>query len=222
MSSEMSTIRDFADAAEAVIPHRFEIIDRLADGTAIPVEALSEDHSIGIYAGVAPRKMREQENGYVRTRPEAFVSRLRSHATPSGMDIRSFIEYVPLRGVRFRAEKLQYLEEGWTATIPEVVYPTHSVLALMNLVHERFGEAFLYLNTTLPMPLWLRSHAIGEPAAVQVALQAYAGGRIRPTNIHSECTMEYARAWVEDARGYFEIVSDGEALSTAVSPVGAE
>lgn len=86
-------------------------------------------------------------------------------------------------------------------------YPAQTVLALAHLVHEMSGSAFIYVNTTLPMPLWIRAHPLGSAeVGVQVAVQARAGDRVRPTNIHTECLMEYARSWVTAARAYFDLV----------------
>ena len=40
---------------------------------------------------------------------------------------------------------------------------------------------------------------------LQVAIQARAGDHMRPTNIHTECPMEYARRWATTARDYYEV-----------------
>jgi hypothetical protein len=45
---------------------------------------------------------------------------------------------------------------------------------------------------------------------VQIAIQVRAGNRMRPTNIHTECPMEYARRWVEWVRDYYDAVPLGE------------
>ena len=50
-TSAEAAIRDFCRQIEGLVPHRFDVIDRLDDGTVIPIEALSEDHSIGVYSG---------------------------------------------------------------------------------------------------------------------------------------------------------------------------
>ena len=110
-----------------------------------------------------------------------------------------------MRGIRFRAEELQYLEEGWWATLPEVKYPAHTALALAHLVRDTFGRADIYLNVELPMPLWIRSGALEDEARLQVAIQARAGDRMRPTNIHTECPMDYARRWATLARDYYDM-----------------
>lgn len=200
------TVKAIAHGAANLVSHRFEVIDTLLDGSRIPVEALSEDHSIGIYGAVAPRKMRDHIGGYTAVdiselRPTRAVT-----ATPFGAEFREHLEYVPLRGVRFRAEQLQYIEDGWDATLEEVKYPLYTTVALMNLVAEAFGSAHLYLHRTLPMPLWIRTDPLGvEPARGQIAIQVTATGRMRPTNIHTECSMEYARQWVAAARDYYDI-----------------
>lgn len=203
-------VKAFAHAAEALIPHQFTVIDRLDDGTSIPIEALSEDHSVGVYGDVAPRKMRDHASGYseinlARLRP---VTRLEPRI--AGWSQQSFLEHVPMRGVRFRAEELQYLEHGWDATLAEVTYPATTVLALAHLVHEAYGDSVhVYLNTVLPMPLWIRAKPMGSSElGVQFAIQVRAGSRMRPTNIHTECPMEFARRWVVQAHDYYDPVID--------------
>jgi hypothetical protein len=205
-----SIISAFSQAAAILLPHRFTLIRALDDGTAIPAEALSDDHSIGIYWDVAPRKMREHVDDY----EQIDISCLRPKSTlgmgASGSRHEWFLEYVPMRGVRFRAEQLQYLEEGWTATLAEVKYPAQTVLALTHLVREASGSVITYLNTRIPMPLWIRAQPFGSPnVGVQIAVQARAGDQMRPTNIHTECPMEYARQWVAAARTYFDPAPDG-------------
>jgi hypothetical protein len=210
MADPRDRIATLAAFASTVVPHRFDVIDALDDGTTIPTEALSEDHTIGIYAQVAPRKMREHIHGYRRIeiaelRPQTVVT-----PTASGVRHDIFLEYVPLRGVRFRAEDLQYLEEGWWATLHEVKYPAITVLALAHLIREAYDTAAIYLNTVLPMPLWIRSGPLeDESVDVQVAIQARADDRMRPTNIHTECPMEYARRWAAAARDYYDLASEG-------------
>lgn len=205
MVTDESVIAMFADAASRLIPHRFDLVTSLDDGTRIPVEALSEDHTVGIYAEVAPRKMRDHLDGYREVSLAELRPVVAPAQSPAGVAHDVFLEYVPLRGVRFRAEELQYLEEGWDAALPEVKYPALSVLALTHLVGEVFGQVLVYLNGALPMPLWIRSQPIvAKETGVQVAIQARAGDRMRPTNIHTECPMAYARRWVSAARGYYE------------------
>jgi hypothetical protein len=190
MRDQAVMIRQFASAAARLVPHRFDVIEALDDGTPIPVEALSEDHTIGIYGAVAPRKMRDHVDGYQEIGLHALRPQARLEHTPSGSRVDLYLEHVPFRGVRFRAEELQYLEEGWWASLPEVKYPAASVLTLTHLVAEAFGSVHVNLNTRLPMPLWIRSRPLGdEDPGLQVAIQARAGDRMRPTNIHTECPM---------------------------------
>jgi hypothetical protein len=118
-----------------------------------------------------------------------------------------YLEYVPLRGVRFRAERLQYLEEGWWAVTSEVKYPAQTVLALLHLLKQRYGAAHLLINAELPMPLWLRPAPLGQDSGgVEAVVQARGEGRMLPTNIHTECPMEYASRWAEAARSYYRIL----------------
>jgi hypothetical protein len=213
---DAATVRAIAQGAANLVSHRFDLIDTLQDGSRIPIEALSEDHSIGIYGAVAPRKMRNQLHGYAEADLSAFRPGRELQATPFGVDYQEFLEYVPLRGVRFRAEELQYLEEGWDATLAEVKYPMYTTLALLHLVGEAFGSAHLYLNRTLPMPLWIRTEPIeSESVRAQIAIQVTAAGRMRPTNIHTECSMEYARQWVSAARLYYDIPASDAAAGSA-------
>jgi hypothetical protein len=120
--------------------------------------------------------------------------------------VEQYLEYVPLRGVRFRAERLQYLEEGWWATIPQVKYVSLTVLGLLYLVKRHYGSAHLCLHTELPMPLWIRSAPLAEEATgVQAVIQVRDENRTRPTNIHTECPMTYARRWAAQARTYYQL-----------------
>jgi hypothetical protein len=209
MPGSESRIATFAHAASILVPHRFDVISVLDDGTVIPTEALSEDHTIGIYTDVAPRKMRDHVDGYRRLdlselRPQSVLS-----STPSGMRHDLFLEVVPMRGIRFRAEELQYLEVGWWASLPEVKYPALTVLAMAHLVREAYDRVHIYINEGLPMPLWIRSGPLeDETADLQIAIQARAGDRMRPTNIHTECPMEYARRWAAVARTYYEVIDE--------------
>lgn len=182
----------------------FEVIAALGDGTAIPAEALNEDHTIGLYSPVIPRKMRENLAGF----REIEVADLRPGASLSegatGGTAEWFLEYPGLREVRFRAERLQYLEEGWWAVTREVVYPARAVLALAFAMKQQYGAVHLCLNVELPMPLWLRPASLGEETSqVQAVIQARGEGRVLFTNIHSECTLAYAAQWAEAARSYY-------------------
>jgi hypothetical protein len=209
MGDPVSMISTFADAAGGLLAHRFDVVVALDDGTAIPPEALSEDHTIGIYGDVAPRKMREHVDGYRLASLQELRLQSRMTSTPEGWKTELFLEHAGLRGVRFRAEDLQYLEDGWWATISEVKYPAVTVLILAHLIQESVGESYVYLNDRLPMPLWIRSRPLESPnVEVQVAIQVRAGDRMRPTNIHTECSIEYGRRWVEAARSYYDPAVD--------------
>jgi hypothetical protein len=200
------TVNALATGAANLVSHRFDVIDTLLDGSRIPIEALSEDHSIGIYGAVAPRKMRDHVDGYAPVDLSELRPGRELVTTPFGSEYRELLEYVPLRGVRFRAEELQYIEDGWDATLTEVKYPLYTTVALLNFVSEAYGSAYLFMHRVLPMPLWIRTEQLlSEPARAQIAIQVTAKGRMRPTNIHTECSMEYARQWVAAARDYYEI-----------------
>jgi hypothetical protein len=202
----LAEIGAFGAEASALVPHRFTLITALDDGTAIPPEALSEDHSVGLYGAVVPRKMRENLGGYREIDVADLVPQQVLTATATGARAEQFLEYVPLRGVRFRAERLQYLEEGWWATVPQVKYVALTVLGLLYLVKHRYGSAQLCLNTELPLPLWVRSAPLaGEATGVQAVVQVRDERRTRPTNIHTECPMAYARRWAAQARTYYQL-----------------
>jgi hypothetical protein len=201
---DVATIRQFATAADLLLPHRFDVLEALPDGPTIPAEALSEDHTIGIYCGTSPRKMRDHRAGYRPIDVADFALLETMQRTPFGVRLEAYLEYVPLRGVRFRTEELQYLEEGWWASLPEVKYPAHTTLTLLHLVKEAFGEVHSYLNPDRPMPLWIRAAPLdtAEPV-LQFAVQARSGDSMRPTNIHTEAPMDYARRWVDGVHVFF-------------------
>ena len=208
MPSAQELLKDFAAAAEAVLPHRFEIITEVG-GTAIPAEALSEDHTLGLYVEAIPRKMRENASGFREVEIADFVPQLVPETTTTGLRADWFLEYPPLRDVRFRAERVQYLDEGWWGITSEVKYPAATVLSLLHLMKERAGAVHVYLNTELPMPLWLRTSPLGqETGAVQTVVQARGEGRVILTNIHSECPLDVARQFMVAARSYYR-VADG-------------
>lgn len=188
------------------IPHAFEIITVLPDGTQIPIEALSNDHTIGLYGAVGPRKMRDNAGGFREVEVADFVPQMRPGESATGAGDEWFLEFPGLRDVRFRAERLQYLEEGWWAVTSEVKYPAETVLAALYVIKHRYGAVRLCLNTEVPMPLWIRSGALGEKTrGVQIVIQARGEGRILFTNIHTECTMEYARQFADAARSYYRL-----------------
>jgi hypothetical protein len=100
--------------------------------------------------------------------------------------------------VRFRAERLQYLGQGWWAVTSEVKYLGQTVLALLHLLKRRYGAA-----RGRPGP---PSHEKNrESGDAEAAVQARGEGRVLPTNIHTECPMEYARRWADAARDYYRI-----------------
>jgi len=202
MSECVPELERFAAEASKLIPHRFEIVTELDDGTRIPAEALSEDHTVGLYVGVVPRKMRENLDGFRSIEVADLV--------PQGEESEGlFLEYAALRDTRFRAERLQYLEEGWWGATSEVKYPAGTVLGLMHVVKELYGSVHLCINGELPMPLWIRAAALGEETeTVDAVVQARGEGRVLLTNIHSECPMEFARRFAEAARGYYRL-ADG-------------
>ena len=202
-------IRAVADELAGRIPHTFEVITALGNGTAIPVEALSEDHTIGLYGPTVPHKMRDSLAGFREVEVTDFVTQRRLLPTPTGIQVEWFLEFPGLRNVRFRAERLQYLDEGWWAVSSEVKYPAETVLACLQVTKQMHGAARLYLNTELPMPLWIRSNELTEESrGVQIVIQARGEGRILFTNIHTECTMDYARQWADAARSYYRTPDD--------------
>jgi hypothetical protein len=204
MNDPIAAIREFGEDAAAIIPHRFEIVTRLNDGTPIPPEALSEDHTVGLYADVVPRKMRENAAGFRDVDLSDLLPQMSLETTTTGARIEWFLESPGLRAVRFRTERLQYLEEGWWAVTSEVKYPAATVLGLLYVMKRRYGAAHICLNTELPMPLWLRSAPLAQAAvSVQAVVQARGEGRLLLTNIHTECPMEFARQFVPAIRGYY-------------------
>lgn len=201
-----TVIREFCEQLD-LLPHRFDVIDHLDDGTVIPVEALSEDHSVGVYYKVSPRKLRERAHEYRQIALHELTPLEVSSRTLAGARHEWFLECVPMRGVRFRAEWLQYLENGWDASLAHVTYPAMTVVTLANVCHHRYGGAYIYLNPTTPMPLWIRSTSLeSSDAGISAVVQVQSGGRMSPTNIHTECPMEYARQWAGRARSYFDPV----------------
>jgi hypothetical protein len=202
----VAEIRAVAALLTEQLPHTFEIITALGDGTPIPGEALSEDHTIGLYGAVVPRKMRESLEGFREVEVSDFVPQRELARTPTGTRADLYLEFPGLRDVRFRADRLQYLDEGWWAVTREVKYPAEALLACSHVMKQRYGEVRLYLNSELPMPLWVRSDPLGAPTrGVQIVIQARGEGRVLFTNIHSECTMEYAAQFAEAARGYYRL-----------------
>ena len=205
MTDTIAEIRQVAQQAASVLPHTFEIITAL-DGEHIPPEALSEDHTIGLYGDIIPRKMRESADGFREVEVADFRPQLTYGPTATGIQAQWFLEYPALRNVRFRAEKLQYLEEGWWAVTAEVKYAAASVLGLLYLLRKLYGAVHICVNAQLPMPLWLRAAPLGQDSrGVQAVVQARGGDKVLFTNIHTECSMAYARQFADDARSYYQL-----------------
>src|SRR5262245_55313934 len=158
----VAEIEAVAAELSKLVPHTFGIVTALNDGTVIPTEALSEDHTVGLYRTAVPRKMRENLEGFRDVDVAEMAPQRALEGTPTGARADLYLEVPALRGVRFRAEWLQYLEEGWWAVTDEVKYPAATVLAALHVVKQRYGEAHLVLNTELPMPLWIRSAPLGQ------------------------------------------------------------
>lgn len=206
MADVIAELTRTAEQLSELLPHRFDVITDLPDGTPIPPEALSEDHTIGLYGDVIPRKMRENAAGFREVEIADFLPQLALERTSLGVSAQWSLEYSALRNVRFRAERLQYLEEGWWAVTAEVKYPAATVLSLLHVVKARYGSVRMYVNAELPMPLWIRSAPPGESNnGVQAAVQARGEGRVLLTNIHTECPMGFARQFAAAARGYYRL-----------------
>src|SRR5579883_3381878 len=119
----LAPLQNLIERITPLLPHRFDVITALDDGTPIPLEALSEDHSIGLYGETIPYKMRENLAGYQWVEIADFLPQQRVARTATGARVEWFLEYPPLRDARFRTERLQYLDEGWWAETAEVYYP---------------------------------------------------------------------------------------------------
>src|SRR5690348_13632286 len=120
---ELAEIQRLAERLSPLLPHRFEVIRSLEEDLPIPIEALSEDHSLGLYVEVVPYKLRQNLAGYQPVEIADFLPQQSWERIATGIRGEWFLEYPALRGVRFRAERLQYLEEGWWAQTSEVHYP---------------------------------------------------------------------------------------------------
>ena len=186
-----------------LIGHEFSVIDEIEPGVKCPLEALSGDHTVGIYLDVIPLKMREHLSGF----QEISVADLRPQkSTSDGME-RLFLEAESMRLSRFRAEWLQYLETGWEAYVDEVKYPCQEVLGTAHFMKSVYGDAHIYLNTEVPMPLWIRPRAISSKLngeMPQIVIQGRSLDRIIFTNIHTEVSMEFARRWADAVHGYYK------------------
>jgi hypothetical protein len=206
MTDVTAELTETAAQLSTLLPHRFDVITALSDGTAIPAEALSEDHTLGLYGDVIPRKMRENASGFREVEVADLLPRMELQRTSTGASVQWSLECPALRNVRFRAERLQYLEEGWWAVTSEVTYPAATVLGLLHVIKARYGSARLYVNTELPMPLWIRATPLDEAnRGIQAVVQARGEGRVLLTNIHTECPMEFARQFATAARSYYRL-----------------
>lgn len=197
-------LQEAGNALEPLMAHKFSVIDEIEPGVKSPIEALSEDHTVGLYLDVVPRKVREQLAGF----KEISLGYLRPHTNENAEGQEAiYLEAEELRNCQFRAEWLQYMEEGWWATVDEVEYPAREVLGALYYVTKTYGQAHIYLNTQVPMPLWIRPVPLSQPddgEFVQIMIQARSQGKFIPTNIHTEVSMEFARRWVAAVHGYYK------------------
>lgn len=213
-------LRATGNVLEPIIGHQFSIIDEIEPGVKVPIEALSGDHTVGLYLDVIPRKMRDQVSGF----REITLGDLRPHISP-GEECRNvaYLEAEGLRSGRFRAEWLQYLEDGWWAYVDEVKYPAVEVLGSVYYMKQTYGQAHIYLHPTVPMPLWIRPTPLSESGNdlpqraqdraekandpfVQIVIQARCRDSIVFTNIHTEVSMTYASRWAGAVHGYYKKV----------------
>lgn len=192
-------IGDFIDVLGPAIEQEFDIIDEVEPGVPMLPEGLSRAHTAGIYCQAIPLKMREHLDGFEQINICELMPQFLNGTV-------AYLEYVPLRNVKFRAEWLQYIEEGFAATVDEVKYPAKSVLGALHAMWQIYGEVYIYMHKTIPMPLWIRSvdKEIDDPTRPSICLQAYAGDHFIPTNIHVEVGMEYARCWVPGVHTYYK------------------
>ena len=193
--SKPQNLQKIGNALNQIINHNFDVIEETEPGKPSPIEALSGDHMIGIYFDIIPRKMREKLSGFKKIEIHDLLPQ------------KDFLEAEKMRGCRFQAADLQYLETDWTAYTDEVKYKTLDVLGCAHYIKKEHGNVYIYLNDEIPMPLWLRSVPLGEPLspeAPQIVIQAMSLDKPIFTNIHTEMSVEYARLWAEDARGYYK------------------
>lgn len=190
-----------------VIGHWFDIITETEPGVPSPVEALSGDHMVGLYRDIAPRKMREQRTGFVQITPEDL--RPKAENVDGGDTL--YLEAVSMRKSRFFAADLQYIEENWLAMVDEVKYGAREVLGSAWLMKHTFGKVFIYLNTRLPMPLWIRPVPLDaglQADMFQIVIQGRSLNAPIFTNIHTEVSMVWARQWAKAVHGYYKKVED--------------
>jgi hypothetical protein len=189
-----------------LLPHRFEKIIALGDGTKIPAEALSEDHTIGIYGQIIPRLMRNCLAEFREVQLSDFLPQSAIVPTSTGYKTDLYLEYPPLRNTQFRTEKLQYIESGWWAITADVKYPLITVMTIAAVIKKLYGNVYLYINIVTPMPLWFRATPMNiETPHPQVVIQARGEDRILFTNIHTECSIEYSRQWEEAIKKYYRV-----------------
>jgi len=189
----------FGKKVGSAIEQSFDVIDEVQPGVPMLPEALSTDHTVGIYCQAIPLKMREHLDGFERISLEELKPQFDGKAA-------MYLEYEPLQGVQFRAEWLQYIEEGFAAMVDEVKYSAKAVLGAIWATKQAYGEVYIYLHKTIPMPLWIRSTPLGveDASRPSICLQAYSGDSFIPTNIHVEVDMEYARVWVPGVHTYYK------------------
>ena len=201
--SYQKMIEELAEQLGPVVGHRFDMIDVInPGGLRIPAEGLAEDHTMGIYCERMPRKMLEASGSFTEIRlAELYPQR--------GGEGVAYLEYAPLRGVEFQAEKLQYLKEGFLARVAECKYKAGQVLGTLYVMNKVYGDYHIYVNTRLPMPLWIRPNEMGDRELLpQVAIQAFSGDRCTPTNIHVDVPKECAALYYEACRNYYEVIGD--------------
>ena len=193
-------IKEFMELLEKAVDKPFEIINEVEPGVKMETEALSSDHTIGIYCKLLPLKVREQLDGFKKI----HISELLPICNNGSVE---YFECIKLRKAKFRSEWLQYIEEGFDATVDEVKYPALSVLGTLHVLYNRFNNANIFLNDKVPMPLLLSPEPIreiGNGLFPAICIQAYSGTSPIPTNIHVEVSMEYARIWVPGVHTYYK------------------
>jgi hypothetical protein len=187
-----------------IVGQGFDVIECVEPGVPSPLEALSKDHMIGVYFDAIPMKMTAQLSGFREARIHELLPRIEDFR---GNPRELFLEMEGMRGCRFQAASLQYLEEDWAAYADEVKYLASDVMGCAYYMGKTFGGVHIYLNDALPMPLWMRPAPISEtlePECPQIAIQARSLDRPIFTNIHTVVSMEYARRWAAAARGYYK------------------
>ena len=201
-------LKDAGDKLGALTGHKFDVIECIEPGVPSPPESLSEDHMIGIYLDAAPKKMMVRQHEFHQVDICDFLPKLEKAGENGLVADTLFLEMERMRGCRFQAADLQYLEADWTAFVDEVKYTAAEVMGCAYYIKKIFGEVFIYFNNNIPMPLWIRPVPLNinlNPELLQIAIQARSLSKPIFTNIHTEVSMEYARQWAEAARGYYKI-----------------